>query len=99
MSASVNLPLHHNVQKFTSGTGSPGWSRKRAVNSCGGDKSTVLSVLLACLLLVPFYGDYAGQTVLAGPAAKNWRILLQQSFTVYMPLLKAASAFGLGRRC
>jgi len=25
MSASVNLPLHHKVQKFSSGTGSPGW--------------------------------------------------------------------------
>ena len=31
VSASVNLPLHHEVQKFSSGTGSPGWSRKRAV--------------------------------------------------------------------
>ena len=29
MSASVNLPLHHKVQKFSSGTGSPGWSRKK----------------------------------------------------------------------
>jgi len=28
MSASVNLSLHHKVQKFSSGTGSPGWSRK-----------------------------------------------------------------------
>ena len=28
-SASVNLPLHHKVQKFFSGTGSPGWSRKK----------------------------------------------------------------------
>ena len=27
VSASVNLPLHHEVQKFSSGTGSPGWSR------------------------------------------------------------------------
>jgi len=27
--ASVNLPLHHKVQKYSSGTGSPGWSRKR----------------------------------------------------------------------
>ena len=31
VSASVGLPLHHKVQKFSSGTGSPGWSRKRAV--------------------------------------------------------------------
>jgi len=27
--ASVNLPLHHKVQKFSSGTGSRGWSWKR----------------------------------------------------------------------
>ena len=26
---SVNLPLHHKAQKFSSGTGSPGWSRKK----------------------------------------------------------------------
>jgi len=29
VSASVNLPLHHKVQKFSSDTGSPGWSRKK----------------------------------------------------------------------
>jgi len=29
VSASVNLPLHHKVQEFSSGTGSPGWSRKK----------------------------------------------------------------------
>jgi len=29
VSASVNLPLHHKVQKFSSGTGSPEWSRKK----------------------------------------------------------------------
>ena len=29
VSASFNLPLHHKVQKFSSGTGSPGWSRKK----------------------------------------------------------------------
>jgi len=28
-SATVNLPLHHKVQKFSSGTGSPGSSRKK----------------------------------------------------------------------
>ena len=31
VSASVNLPLHHKVQKYSSGTGSPGWSWNRAV--------------------------------------------------------------------
>ena len=29
MSAFVNLPLHHKVQKFSSGTGPPGWFRKK----------------------------------------------------------------------
>ena len=29
VSASVNLSLHHKVQKFSSGTGSPGLSRKK----------------------------------------------------------------------
>ena len=29
MSAFVNLPLHHTVQKFSSGTGSPVWSQKK----------------------------------------------------------------------
>jgi len=29
VSASVNLPLHHKVQKFSSGTGSPRWSGKK----------------------------------------------------------------------
>jgi len=29
VSASVNLPLHHKVQKFSSDTGSPGWSLKK----------------------------------------------------------------------
>ena len=30
VSASVNLPLHREVQKFSSGTGSLGWSRKKS---------------------------------------------------------------------
>jgi len=29
VSASVNLPLHYKVQKFSAGTGSPGWSQKK----------------------------------------------------------------------
>jgi len=29
VSASVNIPLHHKVQKFSSGTSSPEWSRKK----------------------------------------------------------------------
>jgi len=46
VSVSVNLPLHHKVKKFSSGTGSPGWSRKkgRIMVVVGGG----LVVLLYC---------------------------------------------------
>ena len=40
VAASVNLPLHHKVQKFSSGIGSPGWfqekGHKTVVVWCGG---------------------------------------------------------------
>jgi len=36
---SFNLPLHHKVQKFSPGTGSPGWSRKK------GRKTFVMMVV------------------------------------------------------
>ena len=39
MSASVNLPMHHKVHKFSSGTGSPGWYRKK------GHKTVVVVVV------------------------------------------------------
>jgi len=45
VSASVNLPLHHKVKKFSSGTGLPGWSRKK------GRKTVVVCL---CLALVDF---------------------------------------------
>jgi len=35
VSASVNLPLHHKVQKFSSGTGSPRWSRREGRKMVG----------------------------------------------------------------
>jgi len=40
VSASVNLPLHHKVQKFSAGTGSPGWSQKN------GRKTVVVEVVV-----------------------------------------------------
>ena len=47
MSASVNLPLHHEVQKFSSGTGSPRWSGKKGhktvVCACVSVMNPVLS--------------------------------------------------------
>ena len=51
LSDSVNLPLHHKLQKFSSGTGSPAWSQKK------GRKTVVavwwcMSLLELCLLTV-----------------------------------------------
>ena len=43
VSASVNLPLHHKVQKFSSGTGSPGWSWKK------GPKMVVVVIVVVIL--------------------------------------------------
>jgi len=46
ISASVNLHLHHEVQKFSSGTGSPGWSRKK------GRKMVVVHIFWFCCFTV-----------------------------------------------
>ena len=43
VSTSVNLPLHHKVQKFSSGTGLPWWSRKR------GCKTDVCVCVCVCV--------------------------------------------------
>ena len=47
VSASVNFPLHHKVQKFSSGTGSPGWSRKK------GRKTLVCVCVLHFAMAIP----------------------------------------------
>jgi len=41
VSASVNLPLHHKDQRFSSGTGSPEWTRKKG-------RKTVVVVVVWC---------------------------------------------------
>ena len=46
MSASVNLPLHHKVQKSSSGTGSPGWSRKKGRKTVVCVRSSAISTSL-----------------------------------------------------
>jgi len=48
ISASVNLPLHNKVQKFSSGTGSPGWSREKG-------RKTVVCVCLHMLCFCVFF--------------------------------------------
>jgi len=51
VSASVNLPLHHKVEKFSSGTGSPGLSQKKGrktVVVCGVVLSKVVMFTFCC---------------------------------------------------
>ena len=47
VSASVNFPLHHKVQKFSSGTDLHGWSRKMAVKwlGCVGGGGSLLILI------------------------------------------------------
>ena len=55
--ASVNLSLHHKVQKFSSGTGSPGWSQKRAIKWlwCGDLFPDTVRIALVALLCICTY--------------------------------------------
>jgi len=46
VSASVNLPLHHEVQKFSSGTGSPRWSREK------GCKTVMMMVVVSYMPVI-----------------------------------------------
>ena len=45
VSTSVNLPLHHKVQKFSSGTGSYGWSQEK------GRKTVVCVCVCVCIYI------------------------------------------------
>jgi len=53
VSASVNLPLHHKVQKFSSGTGSPGWPRKKGYKMVVVVVSCYFVLFMLCLLYTP----------------------------------------------
>jgi len=46
VSACINLPLHQRVQKFSSGTGSPRWSRKTGRKTVVGPEVISLSELI-----------------------------------------------------
>jgi len=48
VSACVNLPLHHEVQRFSSGASSPGWSQKR------GCKTVVCVCVCVCVCFQDF---------------------------------------------
>jgi len=52
VSASVNLPLHHKVQKFSFGTSLPGWSGKK------GRKTVV------CVCVVVVVSDISSPSVM-----------------------------------
>ena len=51
MSTSVSLSLHHKVQKFSSGTGSPGWQRKK------GRKMVVCVTVINLHIIVTLHQD------------------------------------------
>ena len=63
MSASVNLPLHHKVQKFSSGTVSPRWPRKKSRNTtvvvwCGS-----FGILQSADMVVMKFGNSRGASL------------------------------------
>ena len=78
--ASVNLPLHHKVQKLSSGTGSPGWSRKN------GRKTVVV-------VLQPFSGQRrsAGIKVIVLAGQKNTPLVPLQFLSPYVLKLSGVS--------
>jgi len=45
VSASVNLPSHHKLQKFSSGTSSTGWSQKK------GRKTVVVVIVMVDVIM------------------------------------------------
>jgi len=68
VSASVNLPLHRTVQRFSSGTGSPGWSRKK------GRKTVVCVVWWCGVMLCSYLGCKSKSFAFAARYASNtWR--------------------------
>ena len=59
--------------------------------------SNLVLVYIAPVCQTDFRSDIS-QHVLVGTRVKNWRILLEQDSTAYMPSLTATSALGLRRR-
>jgi len=77
--ASVNLSLHHKVQSFSSGTGSPGWSRRK------GRKTAVC--VCVCVYLLDFNGareDNRGRYT-DSPAGRHPLLTNQQATSISPP--------------
>jgi len=59
VSASVNLPLHHKVHEFSSGTGSTGWSRKKGHKTVVvwllRDRLSTFNTQTGCLVVFSWY--------------------------------------------
>jgi len=67
VSASVNLPLHCKVQKFSSGTGSPGWSWEKG-------RKTIVVVVVKWLDDAEIFTDH-----FSGPGgATHWMCVSRQ---------------------
>jgi len=83
VSASVNLPLHHKVQKFSSGTSSPRWSRKK------GRKTVVVVVVCWSNLHSPavfLTSAYLYQAFIESYCCTLYRLWMQQWRPVVMKL-------------
>ena len=94
VSASVNLPLHHKVQKFSSGIGSPGWSRKKGHKTVVVVVWTYISIVeLMCswelTVCVSFTLMYYCQHSWMQPVSSEWESSLTQKISVTFCLVHA----------
>jgi len=94
LSASVDLPLHHKVQKFSSGTGSLGWSRKKGRKTvavwcgvvwCGGGEGVLL--LFQVLFFHTKPRDWLGEHLRNDPFCVEWDVKPQLDQRVSLNLL------------
>ena len=77
VSASVNLSLHHKVQKFSSGTGSPGCSRKK------GHKTVVVWCCGCDVIRIHWHMDSNGGISVDGNWLCEWVSRYEGVISVY----------------
>jgi len=92
MSASVNLPLHHKVEKFSSGTAHPGGPGKRAVKRlwCGGCSSQCQTNSVWALKAIYCWVTYGTSCVVLIVGGIRCRLQLNSAtaFTHLLPAMK-----------